>query len=92
MKGELSGALSKVAGKAENVAKISKLKFEIVTRKSAINSCYQEMGEYIYSKQEEYSKDSFLANVFKEIGDLKNKNEMAQKAIDELKLSAKEEI
>ncbi|MCK4339214.1 MAG: hypothetical protein KAW92_10790 [Candidatus Cloacimonetes bacterium] len=89
VKGEISGVLSKVAGKAEYVAKISKLKLEIATRKSAINSCYQEIGEYIFSKKDEFSKDSFLADMFKEIEDINKKNEIAKTTIEELKLSAK---
>ncbi|MCK4357967.1 MAG: hypothetical protein KAW92_04365 [Candidatus Cloacimonetes bacterium] len=91
VKGEISGVLSKVAGKAEHVAKISKLKLEIATRKSAINSCYQEIGEYIFSKKDEFSKDSFLADMLKEVDDINKKNEIAKKTIEELKLSAKEE-
>ncbi len=90
VKGEISGVLSKVAGKAEYVAKISKLKLEIATRKSAINSCYQEIGEYIFSKKDEFSKDSFLADMLKEIDDINKKNEIAKKTIEELKLSAKQ--
>lgn len=90
VKGEVSSVLSKVAGKAEHLAKISKLKLEIATRKSAINSCYQEIGGYIFSKKSEFLQDSFLADIFKEIEDINKKNEMAKKSIEELKLSAKE--
>lgn len=90
VKGEVSSVLSKVAGKAEYVAKISKLKLEIATRKSAINSCYQEIGEYIFSKKDEFSKDSFLADMFKEVEDINKKNEIAKKTIEELKLSVKQ--
>jgi ubiquinone biosynthesis protein UbiJ len=85
VKGELSGVLSKVAGKAEHVAKISKLKLEIATRKSAINSCYQEIGEYIYGKKKEFPKDTFLADIFKEIEELNKKNETAKAAIEKHK-------
>ena len=90
-KGEVSSVLSKVAGKAEHVAKISKLKLEISSRKSEINSSYQEIGEYVFNKKKEYTKDSFISDVFNGIEDLILKNENAKKAIDEIKLSAKEE-
>ncbi|MBC8312865.1 MAG: hypothetical protein H8E33_01275 [Candidatus Cloacimonetes bacterium] len=89
VKSEVSRKLSKIAGKTEYIAKISKLKFEITSRKSAMKDCYRQIGTYIYGKKKDFSKDDFLVDLFKEIDKLSEKNDSTLKKIDELKEAEK---
>ena len=89
VKSEVSSRLSKIAEKTEYFAKVSKLKFEITSRKSAIKNCYKQIGEYIYGKKKDFSKDTFLADLFEEVEELSQKNDNTLKKIDELKAAVK---
>lgn len=84
-KKDVSITLSKVAGAAEYVAKLSKLKLSITSIGSEINGLLQKVGEYVYENKDEYAKDEYLTDLFDEISDKKQEVEEHAKEIEEIK-------
>ena len=90
VKSEVGNVLSKVANKAEVVAKISKLKLDIAQKNAKINNSFKDIGEYVYSKKKEFLKDSYIADVFKEVDEVKQSIEEIKCKIEDIKTLQKE--
>ena len=84
-KKDVSITLSKVAGAAEYVAKLSKLKLSITSIESEINGLLQKVGKCVYEKKDEYAKDEYLTDLFDEISEKKEEVEERAKEIEEIK-------
>jgi len=90
VKSEVGNVLSKVANKAEVVAKISKLKLGIAKKNAKINSNLKDIGEYVYSKKKEFLNDSYIADMFKEVDGIKQSIEDIKAKIEDIKILHKE--
>ena len=90
VKSEVGNVLSKVANKAEVVAKISKLKLDIAQKNAKINGNMKDIGEYVYSKKKEFLNDSYIADVFKEVDEIKQAIEDIKCKIEDIKMLQKE--
>jgi hypothetical protein len=90
VKKDVSAFLSKVASRTEVTAKISKLKLEISRRNSDIKSEYQKIGEYVYNNKENFQGEAFLDDEFGIVDRLNEENQIAEKAIEELREATKE--
>jgi len=90
VKSEVGNVLSKVANKAEVVAKISKLKLDIAQKNAKINNSLEDVGEYVYSKKKKFLNDSYIADVFKEVDEIKQTIEDIKAKIEDIKILHKE--
>jgi len=86
VKSEVGNVLSKVANKAEVVAKISKLKLDIAKKNAKINSNLKDIGEYAYGKKKEFLDDPYIADVFKEVDEIKQTIEDIKAKIEDIKI------
>ncbi len=84
-KKDVSSALSKAAGAAEYVARLSKLKLSITSIESDINGLLQKVGEYVYNKKDEFAKDEYLTDLFDEISEKEAEVEGKTEQIAEIK-------
>jgi hypothetical protein len=90
VKSEVSGVLSTVANKAEFIAKISKLKIDIAQKNAKVSSNLKDIGEYIYSKKSEFKNDKYIAEIFKEVDEIKQSIEATKSRIEDIKILQKE--
>jgi len=90
VKSEVGTVLSAVANKAEFVAKISKLKLDIAKKNARINRNFKDIGEYVYSKRTEFKDDSYIADVFNEVDEIKKSIEELKTQIEDIKILQKE--
>jgi len=90
VKSEVGGVLSTVANKAEFIAKISKLKIDIAQKNAKVNSNLKDIGEYIYSKKSEFKNDKYIAEIFKEVDEIKQSIEAIKSRIEDIKILQKE--
>jgi len=90
VKNEVGGMLSTVANKAEYVAKISKLKLYIAKKNAKVNSSLKDIGEYVYSKKTEFKNDPYIADLFKEVDEIKQSIEEIKFKIENIKTLQKE--
>ena len=90
VKSEVGNVLTKVANKAEVVAKISKLKIDITKKNAKVNSSLKDIGEYVYSKKKEFLNDSYISDVFKEVDGIKQSIEEIKCKLEDIKMLQKE--
>jgi uncharacterized protein YoxC len=90
VKSEVGNVLSKVANKAEVVAKISKLKLDIAQKNAKIKNILKDVGEYVYSKKKEFLNDSYIDDVFKEVDEINQSIEDIKCKIEDIKMLQKE--
>jgi len=92
VKSEVGNVLSKVANKAEVVAKISKLKLEIAQKNAKINNSLQDIGEYVYNKKKEFLNDPYIADMFKEVDEIKLSIEEIKVKIEDIRKPRREKF